>query len=279
MDTSEMVSYTTTQANIPVPTKELPAPQISKKRKRTSTKPARESLIEAETSDLDMVDEPSHSYNQGPPPPLVSPNFEPDPGDGDFWRPSVTTIVPGVKAPPKAAAKKGYGAGAGGKMKAAEMVEQYAGESSASGSDFEGPGISHAAKKAPPPQTQKNKKPTGAAAHKKNLAKAAANGASTTDTGTTLTSSASNKIGEGAVGSTKQVSQTTDGAVSDYTTSRTRRQRTKTGCWTCRGRKLKCDEGRPACGQCVRGRPRRDCVYPGDGEGEDDAPGEEDEGE
>ncbi|KAJ9294772.1 transcriptional regulator family: Fungal Specific TF [Paecilomyces variotii] len=28
--------------------------------------------------------------------------------------------------------------------------------------------------------------------------------------------------------------------------------RSRTGCWTCRRRKVKCDEGRPTCGQCAR---------------------------
>jgi hypothetical protein len=28
--------------------------------------------------------------------------------------------------------------------------------------------------------------------------------------------------------------------------------RSRTGCWTCRTRKVKCDEGRPQCGQCSR---------------------------
>lgn len=28
--------------------------------------------------------------------------------------------------------------------------------------------------------------------------------------------------------------------------------RSRTGCWTCRTRKVKCDEGRPVCGQCAR---------------------------
>lgn len=28
--------------------------------------------------------------------------------------------------------------------------------------------------------------------------------------------------------------------------------RSRTGCWTCRTRKVKCDEGRPICGQCSR---------------------------
>lgn len=28
--------------------------------------------------------------------------------------------------------------------------------------------------------------------------------------------------------------------------------RSRTGCWTCRIRKVKCDEGRPVCGQCTR---------------------------
>lgn len=28
--------------------------------------------------------------------------------------------------------------------------------------------------------------------------------------------------------------------------------RSRTGCWTCRTRKVKCDEGKPICGQCSR---------------------------
>ncbi|KAF5015100.1 hypothetical protein F66182_13682, partial [Fusarium sp. NRRL 66182] len=28
--------------------------------------------------------------------------------------------------------------------------------------------------------------------------------------------------------------------------------RSRTGCWTCRSRKVKCDERRPSCGQCAR---------------------------
>ena len=35
--------------------------------------------------------------------------------------------------------------------------------------------------------------------------------------------------------------------------------RSRTGCWTCRTRKVKCDEGRPICGQCTR--LGHDCDY------------------
>ncbi|KAL4875675.1 hypothetical protein BJY04DRAFT_232283 [Aspergillus karnatakaensis] len=38
-------------------------------------------------------------------------------------------------------------------------------------------------------------------------------------------------------------------------------QRTRTGCHTCRARKVKCDEHRPKCGQCQRGN--RPCTWPG----------------
>jgi hypothetical protein len=44
------------------------------------------------------------------------------------------------------------------------------------------------------------------------------------------------------------------------------RRRTKTGCWTCRTRKLKCDEARPKCSQCARSRPPRECSYPEESE-------------
>ncbi|KAJ5710447.1 hypothetical protein N7488_004603 [Penicillium malachiteum] len=37
------------------------------------------------------------------------------------------------------------------------------------------------------------------------------------------------------------------------------RPRSKSGCWTCRTRKVKCDETRPHCGKCLKGR--RQCDY------------------
>lgn len=36
--------------------------------------------------------------------------------------------------------------------------------------------------------------------------------------------------------------------------------------WTCRARKLKCDEERPKCSQCARSRPPRECSYPDESE-------------
>lgn len=37
-------------------------------------------------------------------------------------------------------------------------------------------------------------------------------------------------------------------------------KRTRSGCFTCRARRIKCDEGRPTCERCRKGS--RDCVYP-----------------
>ncbi|KAJ5666272.1 uncharacterized protein N7477_008720 [Penicillium maclennaniae] len=37
-------------------------------------------------------------------------------------------------------------------------------------------------------------------------------------------------------------------------------KRTRSGCFTCRARRIKCDEGRPLCERCRKGN--RDCVYP-----------------
>ncbi|KIV95341.1 hypothetical protein, variant 1 [Exophiala mesophila] len=43
------------------------------------------------------------------------------------------------------------------------------------------------------------------------------------------------------------------GTIAPTVTPRTRLPpRSRTGCWTCRTRKVKCDEGRPVCGQCTR---------------------------
>ncbi|WPG99404.1 Hypothetical protein R9X50_00221800 [Acrodontium crateriforme] len=41
---------------------------------------------------------------------------------------------------------------------------------------------------------------------------------------------------------------------------RMKRRRVKTGCYTCRERRVKCDESRPACEKCRRGK--RECEYP-----------------
>lgn len=37
-------------------------------------------------------------------------------------------------------------------------------------------------------------------------------------------------------------------------------KRTRSGCFTCRSRRIKCDEARPVCDRCRKGK--RDCVYP-----------------
>ncbi|RDL33609.1 uncharacterized protein BP5553_07977 [Venustampulla echinocandica] len=40
----------------------------------------------------------------------------------------------------------------------------------------------------------------------------------------------------------------------------TKHRRTRSGCYTCRSRRVKCDEARPICERCSKGS--RDCVYP-----------------
>lgn len=167
-----------------------------KKRKRVA-KPPRESIVEPESSEQD---DPDWDMD-GPPLPLLSPNYEPDPGDGDFHRPSVVTRVPGLKAQMKKAVRKSFN-------QAASDV------SASSGSDFEG--------KKPKKKGQKGK----------------------------VAKKAENKSSGAEVDSDGRPAR--------------KHARTKTGCWVCRNRKLKCDEARPQCTQCVRSRPPRDCTYPED---------------
>ncbi|UKZ73989.1 hypothetical protein TrVFT333_001643 [Trichoderma virens FT-333] len=53
-------------------------------------------------------------------------------------------------------------------------------------------------------------------------------------------------------------SQQNDGGKDDVNRKKTStRKRTKTGCLTCRRRRIKCDEGRPICHNCIKSR--RDC--------------------
>jgi hypothetical protein len=219
MDTSEMASYTTPQAATPVAAPVADATK-AKKRKRTS-KPARESLVEAETSDIEALDDEWELENQAPPPPLVAADWEPDPGDGDLWRPSVCTIVPAIKAQMKQPVRKSY--------QSAVTVAAPADDSSASGSDFEGGGGKTKMKKKAAPKAK---------------AKTAAAGTNNNPT-PAFTSTAN------------AVAQDSDRGV-------TTRRRTNMGCWTCRQRKLKCDEVRPQCTQCARSRPPRECVFPED---------------
>jgi hypothetical protein len=175
------------------------APVKGKKRKRVA-KPPRESIVEPESSEQDEADWDM----DGPPLPLLSPNYEPDPGDGDFHRPSVVTRVPGLKAQMKKAVRKSFNPTANSDV------------SASSGSDFEG---------------KKSKK----------------------------------KGQKGKVAKKAAVENKSSGAEVDSDGRPARKHaRTKTGCWVCRNRKLKCDEVRPQCTQCVRSRPPRDCTYPED---------------
>ncbi|GKZ56145.1 hypothetical protein AnigIFM50267_001675 [Aspergillus niger] len=44
------------------------------------------------------------------------------------------------------------------------------------------------------------------------------------------------------------------------TSDQKKHKRTRSGCFTCRSRRIKCDEARPVCDRCRKGN--RDCVYP-----------------
>jgi hypothetical protein len=242
MDTSEMASYATPQANTPLA---VPVPDATKaagkKRKRASTKPARESIIEAETSDLDAIDDEWELENQDPPLPLVDPNFEPDPGDGDLWRPSVVTLVPGLKAQMKQAVKKSFASSTAASRAHQATAAADIDDSSASGSDFSGGGGT--AKKA---------------AQKKKGGPGKGKGAASKSTA---------PVTNGDKGAGGATSSRDTGDKDVQSSDRPTRKRTKTGCLTCRGRKLKCDEMRPTCTQCKRSRPPRECSFPDD-EGE-----------
>jgi hypothetical protein len=192
METTETVAYETPGNVPPHPLSVVSVPPTKGKKRKRAAKPSRESMMELDSSDV----EPSEDYDlaeQAPPPPLVSPSFEPDPGDADFFRPSVVTLVPGLSAQMKQAARQSYRA---------------ASEGSSSGSAYEGKKL--------------KKKPGGKGGSKPK--------------------------------------QKSSGGESDRPT----RKRTKTGCWSCRSRKMKCDESRPTCSQCARSRPPRDCSFPED---------------
>lgn len=224
MDTSEMVSYATPTAAATSVPPTIAAATKGKKRKRAA-KPA----VEIESSELDMDDE-WELNNQAPVPPLLSPSWEPDPGDGDLYRPSVVTRVPGLKVQMKQAVKQSF--------KQSYRAPSPKGESSASESDYQGKKINKKkASASKPKQSKVASVPTAVAAVPAPAPIVSANASANVD--------------------------------SD---SRPTRKRTKTGCWTCRSRKLKCDENRPQCSQCARSRPPRECQYPHD-DGDSPPPG------
>jgi len=227
MDTSEMVSIATPTAAATSIPPAITGATKGKKRKRIA-KPA----VEIESSELDMDDD-WELNNQAPAPPLLSPSWEPDPGDGDLYRPSVVTRVPGLKAQMKQAVKQSF--------KQSYRAPSPKGESSASESDYQGKKI--------------NKKK--ASASKSKQSKAAAGVAAVV------------QVAAVPAPAPAPVANANASVDSD---SRPTRKRTKTGCWTCRSRKLKCDENRPQCSQCARSRPPRDCAYPHD-DGESPPPG------
>ncbi|TID14709.1 hypothetical protein E6O75_ATG08855 [Venturia nashicola] len=127
-DSGEPMETTETLQNnmpIPMPTAPVATPDAAavkpKKRKRAAKLP-RESIIEPESTEQEDPDWDM----EAPPLPLLSPNYEPDPGDGDFHRPSVVTRVPGLKAQMKKAVRKSFNPQANSDI------------SASSGSDFEG---------------------------------------------------------------------------------------------------------------------------------------------
>lgn len=106
----------------PAPVATTEADPVKPKKRKRAAKLPRESIIEPESTEQE---DPDWDMD-GPPLPLLSPNYEPDPGDGDFHRPSVVTRVPGLKAQMKKAIRKSFNPQANSDV------------SASSGSDFEG---------------------------------------------------------------------------------------------------------------------------------------------
>ncbi|KAF2400598.1 hypothetical protein EJ06DRAFT_556146 [Trichodelitschia bisporula] len=134
---------------------------------------------------------------------LVSPTWQPDPGDGDFYRQSVVTRKPLLARPTK-------------------KTMSRSGISSTPRSDSDGESASGSAY-----DTKKDRNRTALKAR----------------------------------------SLATPVLTTAKATQHSHRKRTKTGCFTCRARKLKCDEVKPTCTLCARSREPRDCAYPDDAEG------------
>jgi hypothetical protein len=122
MESGNTVQYETPGVLPPNPFGAVSGPAPKGKKRKRAAKASRESMMEVDSTDV----EPDEDYDlaeQAPPPPLVSPSFEPDPGDADFYRPSVVTLVPGLSAQMKQGARQSYRA---------------ASEGSSSGSAYEG---------------------------------------------------------------------------------------------------------------------------------------------
>jgi hypothetical protein len=123
MDTTEPISYQAPGTLPHNPFGGAGTPPLKVKKRKRAAKPSRESMMEVDSSEVYAEDDYDMD-EQAPPLPLVDPNFEPDPGDADFYRPSVVTIIPGQKAPKKQAARPSY--------------QRAASEGSSSGSAYEG---------------------------------------------------------------------------------------------------------------------------------------------
>lgn len=193
-------SYSTPQSFPVLPFSDASKPPKGKKRKQSIPRPQEtvEDYTEEEPNSNEDSNEqgdssdpvtpimPSFDDDIPPiPPSLISPQLSHDPGDGDFFQPSVVTRVPGLSAQMKYAIQQSY----------------------SSSASTDPSSTAHSAVR-----KEKKKK---------------------------LSSKDSSKSGKP-------------------------RLRTKTGCYTCRTRKLKCDEVRPVCGACARSREKRECGFPGD---------------
>lgn len=122
METTETLQNNMSMQMPPAPVATAEAAPVKPKKRKRASKLPRESIIEPESSEQE---DPDWDMD-GPPLPLLSPNYEPDPGDGDFHRPSVVTRVPGLKAQMKKAVRKSFNPQANSDI------------SASSGSDFEG---------------------------------------------------------------------------------------------------------------------------------------------
>jgi hypothetical protein len=108
METTETVSYETPGLLAPHLPIDTGAASAKPRKRKRAKKANRESLAEPDSGETGG-DEDYRIEDQGRPPPLVPSDFVPDPGDRDFYSPSVTYLKPGSNLPvKKQAAKQSY---------------------------------------------------------------------------------------------------------------------------------------------------------------------------
>ena len=181
----------------------------------------------------------------------TSPPRSPDhplwPDDRAFMRPSVVTRVPTLASHARHAIAR---------------QQTYARTVSSDADGDEGP------PPLPPAQRKERKKPGPKPKQGNALSTREAYGTSSSSAAT-ATATGSGGGGGGGGGAAAAAAAATTASASAAATGSSdsaSRRRTKTGCWTCRTRKLKCDEARPRCAQCARSRPPRECSYPEESE-------------